>query len=1279
MAQLSRDAARALVEGIAKSHGYLSPQELDLIPIEVRQIVVEALRKKDGMIASSVFTLARNLYSSTARFVFELLQNADDNRYTRAQQAGQEPTVAFSIFHDRLVMECNEDGFTEANLQAICDIGKSSKQGAQGYIGEKGIGFKSTFMAAWKVEIQSGPLSFYFQHKKNESGMGMVTPIWMEPADVTAQTTRMTLYFHDDDGVAMVKARRDEVEMQLRTLASEVLLFLQKLVTIQITSFDEQGRQLWAKSTRRAGEKGDDAFVLLQTSERVGTVTKPDTVRKFFVKTHRATGLAKNDNRTYSPEEEARRAYGTANVSVAFPFEENWDTIVEPQELFAFMPVRKVGFHFLIHSDFVTQANRQDIVTESERNVGLRRAVAVAFRKGLETLCTHANFVHTWMRYLPRQDKLPLDPFWRQLVPLLREELLHPKILTARADSIEKLDSIFDLRRLENHHLDKDGEPLVPDLPASPKYLSKKYDAEAVSVLGEYGLKPLAVEDLLPRLEVFVQSSEWRYRLMRAGDGDWNSRMARLLSRLWDDRRHGGHEKLKWLPILPLATGSLMTPGAGAGGGVLFPEINGIAIPTDIGLSLIAPAAVANADCRKLYEKVGVQVAIMSTVRTAIMKKHRSKDHVDVEVSNTHIRYLYLTDHQAPMVGDERDVFRFFDHRGRRKIPNQDFVYFPGEGEDSIGAVLQPGMKAQETSWDNDITEGAEVADADMLDTSLVHPSYLKDPPVKPEGQERDYDLWLFEVIWAERKLQIFTVRNPKPEDPHVFTKEWVYLARHRPDLILHRLGFHFSKPEVAELWKKDPVGTNMMREIDVLCTDGELHPLRDAVVPLPAVVDRCAAILKDTDKMPFVKYPRVLSESDAGELVGPGRWFEFGVADDLQLSLAILQSITYGYSETKKTITKAIVDLYLRIHAQCLGSDDREKAEKTVRSVFQDHFGFMCSPSIAAKDGDSTTSEWTSLEQCLLDAPPGFGSKEPVGEIWKPVLNELSLSDRATLEHFFRHTLQIKTTDTKDIVDELAMLSQQYAPEAPDTPSESLVESLQELYAMLDDLRDETDEAEEKKLKDLFLTRPFIYVPSADGKRFFKASECVWSSDGAVLGKTCLEPHYPDLAPFFVDFLGVRKLDLTLIMQDIVAVGNGEANVDYVKTLLWSLNTLLQGDATTTSSTIGAPAFTDEARAARVFPVRLPDGRVKTLSAADDFAINDRPSFAEALKSRVRILDFTLAEVARLQPLLAWAGLRGRHLSGLVVETTVVEDEVCTVDRYMTLDLSRKARAFTR
>jgi hypothetical protein len=53
---LDRNKARELVEKIAHGHGYIPPEILAVMAPQVRLVVEEALRKKDDMIASSVFT-----------------------------------------------------------------------------------------------------------------------------------------------------------------------------------------------------------------------------------------------------------------------------------------------------------------------------------------------------------------------------------------------------------------------------------------------------------------------------------------------------------------------------------------------------------------------------------------------------------------------------------------------------------------------------------------------------------------------------------------------------------------------------------------------------------------------------------------------------------------------------------------------------------------------------------------------------------------------------------------------------------------------------------------------------------------------------------------------------------------------------------------------------------------------------------------------------------------------------------------------------------------------
>ncbi|KAK1676482.1 hypothetical protein BDP55DRAFT_767722 [Colletotrichum godetiae] len=66
-------AAREAVANIAKEHGYVAQDKLQKIPLELRREIEQAFFWKDQMIGSSVIILAKNLYSSKARFVFELL------------------------------------------------------------------------------------------------------------------------------------------------------------------------------------------------------------------------------------------------------------------------------------------------------------------------------------------------------------------------------------------------------------------------------------------------------------------------------------------------------------------------------------------------------------------------------------------------------------------------------------------------------------------------------------------------------------------------------------------------------------------------------------------------------------------------------------------------------------------------------------------------------------------------------------------------------------------------------------------------------------------------------------------------------------------------------------------------------------------------------------------------------------------------------------------------------------------------------------------------------
>lgn len=141
-------------------------------------------RMKDSL-NNSIQALAKDLYSKDTHFIFELIQNAEDNDYY-----GAEPSLSFLLVKNdltgtpdsngALIVQNNEVGFSSENVDSICAVGKTTKSKAQGYIGEKGIGFKSVFRVTSLPHIFSNGYHICLPEKDEETRLGYIVPRWIE-------------------------------------------------------------------------------------------------------------------------------------------------------------------------------------------------------------------------------------------------------------------------------------------------------------------------------------------------------------------------------------------------------------------------------------------------------------------------------------------------------------------------------------------------------------------------------------------------------------------------------------------------------------------------------------------------------------------------------------------------------------------------------------------------------------------------------------------------------------------------------------------------------------------------------------------------------------------------------------------------------------------------------------------------------------------------------------------------------------------------------------------
>jgi len=324
--------------------------------------------------------LAEELYSTRTHFFYELIQNAEDNIYSK----NKKPHIEFEIHPEYLLIKNNEKGFLERDVNSISDIGLSDKEKSEFRhdIGEKGIGFKSVFGITDTPKIFSNGFKFKFDAKVK---LGYIMPTWISKLPNYINSSLTNIYLP-------LNQKGKEVIQNFREIDPEIILFLDKLKIITVNNNITEEHFKIQKNVKNKS-----------IQVRISSGEEP-IIKEFL-------HFEKEYDRPLDLKEKNREKKKKSKLELAFPIHEDKSFDLDSGgRIFSFLPIdsydRGVGFPFYIQGDFLLTSNRSEIQTENEWNLWLRNNLIDILMESIEFFKQSDLYKFTFLNLIPSEENI---------------------------------------------------------------------------------------------------------------------------------------------------------------------------------------------------------------------------------------------------------------------------------------------------------------------------------------------------------------------------------------------------------------------------------------------------------------------------------------------------------------------------------------------------------------------------------------------------------------------------------------------------------------------------------------------------------------------------------------------------------------------------------------------------------------------------------------------------------------------------------------------------------
>ncbi len=225
-----------------------------------REDSVDSLETSPRFLHSQYEEESQNSEDYSRRFIYELIQNADD---ALGSTEGRDAVARFELTEDYLYVANTGREIEQRDVDSLCTMGvsgKSVEDGEHETIGHKGRGFTSVLEITDRPAIYSTGISFRFDPEKsadcletaieNRDGMTKdMVPVLCLPFSVSGRPEEVKELLSSDHhpcefqtvfALELFDDVREQVKRDLREIDRELLLFLQNVERLEVAIGDEE-------------------------------------------------------------------------------------------------------------------------------------------------------------------------------------------------------------------------------------------------------------------------------------------------------------------------------------------------------------------------------------------------------------------------------------------------------------------------------------------------------------------------------------------------------------------------------------------------------------------------------------------------------------------------------------------------------------------------------------------------------------------------------------------------------------------------------------------------------------------------------------------------------------------------------------------------------------------------------------------------------------------------------------------------------------------------------